>query len=159
MLSDMETQGAMDSAAAAGQLDELRADRERLADRVVPPWWYDPALGVVVFLLVSALSLRDAGWWYFATLAVGIAGLGALVRAYRRITGIWVSGFRKGATRRAIHVWLVAYAVVVGAAAVAEFVLGLRGAMVVAGAVLGVTLTFLGRWWTRLYVAELRGGL
>ena len=31
--------------------------------------------------------------------------------------------------------------------------------MVVAGAVLGVAITFLGRWWTRLYVAELRGEL
>jgi hypothetical protein len=29
----------------------------------------------------------------------------------------------------------------------------------VAGAVLGVAITFLGRWWTRLYVAELRGEL
>src|SRR3954451_17863472 len=113
MLSDMETQGAMDSAAAAGQLHELRADRERLADRVVPAWGYDPALGVVVFLLVSALGLRDAGRWYSATPAAGIAGLGALVRASRRITGIWVSGFRKGASRRAIHLCLVAYAVVV----------------------------------------------
>jgi hypothetical protein len=155
----METHGAMDPTAAAGQLAELRADRERLAERIVPPWWYDPALGVVVLLLVSALSVREAGWWYFADLAVGIVGLGLLVRAYRRITGVWVSGFRKGETRRAIHLWLVAYAVVVGAAAVAEFAFGLRGAMVVAGAVLGVTITFVGRWWTRLYVAELRGQL
>src|SRR3954467_9135717 len=108
MLSDMETQGAMDSAAAAGQLDGVRAGREGLGDRVAPPWWYDPALGVVVFLLVSALSLRDAGWWYFATLAVGIVGLGVLVQAYRRITGVWVSGLRRGDTRRAIHVWFAA---------------------------------------------------
>ena len=159
MLSGMETHGALDPSGAAGQLAGLRADRERLAERVVPPWWYDPALGVVVFLLVSALSLRDAGWWYFVDLAVGIVGLGVLVHTYRRITGVWVSGLRAGETRRVIHVWLVAYALVVGAGAVAEFGFGLRGAMVVAGAVLGVAITFLGRWWTRLYVAELRGEL
>ena len=91
MLSGMETHGALDPTDAAGQLAGWRADRERLAERVVPPWWYDPALGVVVFLLVSALSLRDAGWWYFGDLAVGIVGLGVLVHTYRRITGVWVS--------------------------------------------------------------------
>ena len=56
-------------------------------------------------------------------------------------------------------VWFAGYAVVVAAGLVADFVFDVRWAMVVAGAVLGVTITFLGRWWTRLYVAELRAGL
>jgi hypothetical protein len=158
MLSGMESQ-PMDAPAAEAELASLRHDRERLAERVVPPWWYDPALGVVVLLLVSALSLRDAGWWYFATLAVGIVGLWALVTAYKRITGVWVSGLRPGRTSRVVAIWFVIYAVVLAAGLVADFVFGVRVAMVVAGAVLGVTITFLGRWWTRLYVAELRAGL
>ena len=149
----------MDPAAAAAQLATLQADRERMATRVVPPWWYDPALGVVVFLLLSALSLRDAGWLYFATLAVALVGLWSLVTAYKRITGVWVSGLRRGSTARVVWVWFVVYAVVLAAGLVAELLLDVRGAMVVAGAVLGVTITFLGRWWTRLYVAELRAGL
>jgi hypothetical protein len=98
----------MDPSTAAAQLAELRTDRAQLADRAVPPWWYDPCLGLVVFVLVSAIAVRNSGWWYFATLGAGFAGLGALVAA---------------------------------------------------GAVLGVALTFLGRWWTRVYVAELREGL
>ena len=158
MLSNMESQ-PMDATSAAAQLTALQQDRERLAERVVPPWWYDPALGVVVFLLLSALALRDAGWWYFAVLGVAIAGLWALVTAYRRITGVWVSGLRRGRTARVVQVWFAVYAVVLAAGLVADFVFDVRWAMVVAGAVLGVTITFLGRWWTQLYVAELRAGL
>jgi hypothetical protein len=156
----METDAtSMDGATAAAQLAALQVAREKMAERVVPPWWYDPALGVVVFLLVSAVALRDAGWWYFATLAVAVGGLWALVSAYKRITGVWVSGMRRGRTAPALRVWFAAYAVVVAAALVADLVFDVRGAMVVAGAVLGVTITFLGRWWMRLYVAELRGEL
>src|SRR5688572_28069651 len=102
----METDGPpMDPAAAAAQLATLQADRERLASRVVPPWWYDPALGVVVFVLLSAFSLRDAGWLYFAALGVALAGLWSLVAAYKRITGVWVSGLRRGWTTPVIWVW------------------------------------------------------
>jgi hypothetical protein len=156
----METDGmSMDRETAAAQLAALQVARAQMADRVVPPRWYDPALGVVVFLLLSAVSLRDAGWVYFATLAVAVAGLWALVTAYRRITGVWVSGLRPGRTAPAIRVWFGVYAVVVAAALAAEFLFDVRGAMVVAGVVLGVTITFLGRWWMRLYVAELRGEL
>src|SRR5215203_7271 len=116
----METDGtSMDREAAAAQLATLQADRERMAARIVPPRWYDPALGLVVFLLLSALSLRDAGWWYFATLAVALVGLWSLVAAYKRITGVWVSGLRSGRTVRVIWVWFAAYAVVLAAGLVA----------------------------------------
>jgi hypothetical protein len=158
MLSDMDSQ-PMDTTAAAAELAALRADRERLAERVVPPWWYDPALGVVLFVLLSALSLRDAGWWYFAALGLGLVGLWVLVTTYRRITGVWVSGLRRGRTSRVVTVWFAIYAVVLAAGLVADFVFDIRLAMVVAGAVLGVAITFLGRWWMRRYVAELRAGL
>ena len=158
MLSVMESH-PVDAPTAAAQLAALQLDRERMAERVVPPWWYDPALGVVVFLLLSALSLRDAGWVYFAALGVAVVDLWALVAAYKRITGVWVSGMRRGRTARVVQVWFAIYAVVLAAGLVADFVFDVRWAMVVAGAVLGVTITFLGRWWTRLYVAELRAGL
>jgi hypothetical protein len=156
----MESQGvSMDPADAAAQLAALRRNREELADRVVPPWWYDPALGVVVFVILSSISLRDTGLWYVATLVLGLVGLAVLVAAYQRITGVWVSGLRPGRTRRVVRVWMVAYALVVAVGVAAEVHVGLRGAMVAAGAVLGVAITFLGRWWTRVYVAELRGEL
>jgi hypothetical protein len=40
----------------------------------------------------------------------------------------------------------------------AEHLLDRRGSLVVAGAVLGVGIAFIGRWWTRSYIAELREG-
>jgi len=77
---------------------------------------------------------------------------------YQHLTGVWVNGFRQGATRRAVRVWLVAYVALFAAAAVAEYRLDLRGAMVVGGAVVAVVLYLVNRWWTRIYVAELRTG-
>jgi hypothetical protein len=41
----------------------------------------------------------------------------------------------------------------------AEYLLDRRGSLVVAGAVLGGGIAFIGRWWTRSYIAELRAGL
>jgi hypothetical protein len=53
----------------------------------------------------------------------------------------------------------VAWVLVVSATAfVAEYELGLRGAMAVAGVVLGVTVAAFNRWWMRVYAAGLRGG-
>jgi hypothetical protein len=144
-----------DPAAAAAQLAALRTDREALANRVVQPWWYDAALGLIVFVLLASLSTRNA-WWIFGAVVVGSAGLGALKVVYTKITGVWVSGLRPGPTRRALHVWVVLYAVVLGAAACAEYLLHVRGAMVVGAAVLGVGIALISRWWTRIYVAELR---
>jgi hypothetical protein len=37
--------------------------------------------------------------------------------------------------------------------------LDVRGAMVAAGAVLGVVVALVSRWWSRVFVAELRGQL
>ena len=54
------------------------------------------------------------------------------------------------------HAWFVLYAVVLAAAAVAEFLLHVPGAIVVGAAVLGVGIALISRWWTRIYVAELR---
>jgi len=145
-----------DRAAAAAQLAALQADRERLARRVVTPWWYDACLGLTVLLLLSSISFRDSVW-QFVVGGAGLLLLWGVATAYRRITGVWVNGLRRGRTRRLMWIWLALYTVVLALAAGAEFVLGLRGAMVVGGAVLGVALALISRWWMRIYVAELRG--
>ncbi|TFV54197.1 hypothetical protein E4P41_19495 [Geodermatophilus sp. DF01-2] len=114
----MESHEAPDRAAAAAQLDALRADREALA----------------AFLLC-------------------LRGMMAL---YRRLTGFWVDGFRRGPTRRAIVVWVVVVLAVLGAGFAVES--HWRGAMVVAGAVLGIGLVLVNQWWARIYVAEAARG-
>lgn len=155
MESDGET---MDTTAAAAELAALDADRAALAERVVQPWWYDALLGLLVAGFISSYSTRNV-WVILGALVVLLAGLRGLMAVYRRVTGVWVSGLRPGATQRAIKVWYVVYAVVVAAAAVVEYGLEIRGAMVVAGIVLGVSIAVISQWWMRIYVAELRGEL
>jgi hypothetical protein len=157
MLSTMESHRDVDPATAAGQLATLRGDRAALAGRAVQPWWYDAALGLLVFVLVGAGSLHSPVAQVAAD-AVAVAGGLAAKRAYTRCTGFWVNGFRRGRTRRVVGVWLGLVVVVYGLAAGAEFGLALRGALAVGGAVLGVAMALLSRWWTRTYVAELREG-
>ncbi|PWW21664.1 hypothetical protein JD79_00799 [Geodermatophilus normandii] len=154
----MESHGTTDRTTAAEQLAALQDQRSALADRVVQPWWYDALLGLLVAGFVSSYATRDARWITLALVVLALGGLG-LVQVYRRRTGLWVSGLRPGATQRAIRAWAVLYAVVLAAGAVAEFLMQVRGAMVVAGVVIGAGLVLVSRWWARLYVAELRGGL
>jgi hypothetical protein len=155
----MESDGTTtDQATAAADLAALQAGRDAMADRAMQPWWYDAALGLLVFQLVASYSFHE-NW--VTVLALGVLGLGclALMNTYKRLTGFWVNGLRPGETQRAVRVWVVGYVVVLGLSAGAEFGLGWRGAMVVGGAVLGVGIALTSRWWTRIYVAELRKGL
>ena len=157
MLSAMESDGGpVDATAAAAQLAALDADRAALAERVVQPWWYDALLGLLVAGFVSSYSAHSS-WVVLVALLVLLAGLRGLMAVYRRLTGVWVNGLRPGATQRAVRVWYAIYAVVLATAAVLDFGLEIRGAMVVAGIVLGVAIAVISRWWTRIYVAELRG--
>jgi hypothetical protein len=145
----------VDPAAAAAQLAALRSDRAAMADWARQPAWYDPALGVLVFLPMAAASTRT-GWVLAAAAAVFLVGLLVLRWGYQRATGVWVSGVRPGRTRRAITAWAVLYGLTLAVGLYCEFRLEWRGAMAVAGVVLGVGIALISRWWTRLYAAELR---
>jgi hypothetical protein len=152
----MENDAVPDRRTAEAELATLQAQRAALADRAVQPWWYDALLGLLIAGFLASYSLRNT-WVTLGALVLLLVGLRGMIALYTRLTGLWVNGFRKGPTRRAIHVWLVLYAVVLGAAAIAEYLLDVRGAMAVGGAVIGVGLALISRWWTRIYVAELRG--
>ncbi|SEP24913.1 hypothetical protein [Trujillonella endophytica] len=147
----MESHG-IDRETAAAQLAALRTDRAALAERVLQPWWYDVALGLLLFGFLSTYVI-DSAWMRFPALFVFLAGLGALVAVYRRRTGIWVN-----ADAPAMKVWLVLVLVVAVPALVLAEGFDQRWAMVVAGAVLGVAVALLSRRWGRAYAAELREG-
>lgn len=93
---------------AAEALAMAAGARRSAADRLVTPWWYHPALGILLGGYLVAFSSWNA-------LVIGIAvplffaGLGALVYAYRRLTGVWISGFAAGRASR----WAYAVSVVV----------------------------------------------
>ena len=141
----------VDRDVATAQLAALQADRAALADRVVPPWWYDVALGLLMFGFLSSYAF-DSPWVTFPALVVFLSCLGALVAAYKRITGIWVN-----VTWPVMAVWsAVVLAVLVPAFVLAEGY-GHHWVMVPAGAILGLAVILFGRYWARAYAAELRG--
>ncbi|WP_222262396.1 hypothetical protein [Modestobacter marinus] len=147
----MESNGT-DRDDAAAQLAALQADRAALAERVLQPWWYDVTLGLLLFGFLASYAF-DSLWVTFPALVVFFAGLGALVAAYKRITGVWVS-----TDNRTMVVWVVMVLVVLVPAFVLAEGFGHRWVMVVAGAVLGIAVAVMGRRWGRAYVDHLRGG-
>ena len=156
----MESHEVSDRSTAAAELAALQAGRVQLADRLEHSgsWWpWDVGLGLWVFLLLGAQSLRGVWWVSVAVVVLAVVGVRVVYVVFRRTTGVWVNGFRRGRTRKVIGVWLAVYALVVAVGSWAEFALGWRGAMAVAGAVLGVVVAFINRWWMRVYAAELRG--
>ena len=142
----------MDREAAAARLAALQADRTALADRVVAPWWYDATLGLLLFGFLASYAF-DSPWVQFPVLVLFLAGLGAMVSAYKRITGVWVN-----VDARSMTVWCAICVPVLVAAFVLAEGFDQHWVMVPAGAVLGVAVAVLGRRWGRAYAAELRSG-
>jgi hypothetical protein len=145
----MESNG-IDRDAAAAQLAALHADRAALADRVLQPWWYDVCLGLLLFGFLASYAF-DSLWVTFPALVVFCAGLGALVAAYKRITGVWMS-----AGGRVMWIWGAVVLLVLGPAFVLAEVYDRPWVMVVAAAVLGVAVAVLSRLWGRACVAQLQ---
>ena len=143
---------AIDRDAAVAQLAALQADREALADRVVQPWWYDVALGLLLFGFLASYAF-DSLWVTFPALVLFGAGLGALVSTYRRRTGLWVN-----TPPRVMTYWAVFVLAVLGPAFVLALGFDQHWVMVPAGAVLGVAAGVLSRVWGRRWAAELRSG-
>jgi hypothetical protein len=143
-------------ARAAADLAALDGDRAALADRVRQPWWYDPALGVLVAGLYSSYSFAYP-WVTLGVLPVFFVGIGLLVAGYRRRTGSWVNGFHGGpSTKPLVRGSLVVAGVLLVVGLVAEFGFEVRYAMVAIGVVLGVGAALVSRRWTTLHQRDLR---
>lgn len=103
-------------------LAHVAASRASVADRLVTPWWYHPALGAILaaIVLVSALDLHS-----IVRLVVSLAcavGLGVLVTTYQRATGLWVDVRNLGpVSLRWWSAYLVMIVVLVGTAMVPSF--------------------------------------
>ena len=136
-------------AQAAADLAALDADRAALADRVAPPRWFGPALGLLLFAFIASNAV-DSPWMTVPALLGFGTGLGLLVNAYRGRTGVWVSTPPKQ---------LAGWAVLVLVVLVPAFVLDRPWGFVLAGAVLGVAVAVLSDRWTRAWQRELREGV
>ena len=147
----------LDRDAAAAQLAALQADRSALAHRVVPPWWYDVCLGLLLGGFVASYAFRST-WATVSATVVLVVGLNVLVSAYRRTTGVQVT-MGAGTTVRAVVQWTAIMLVVLVPAIVLSEVSGEHWAMVVAGAVLAVAAVPFGRHARRGHTMGLRGAL
>ncbi len=160
MESDSDRLAAAEAAAA---LDLVDASRTRLADRLITPWWYHPALGSVfgAFFLIQTVDSR--GTRFALILPWAVAGA-AVVDAYRRRTGLartglWVTGFPAGRARREAAALVAALAALFLAAVVLQGAAGWDAAPVVAGVLTVPCVTVLGRRLDRSLREDLRASV
>lgn len=100
MLSDMENNDsavggsrhprrtAPDADEAAGALAQLGGDRGRLAQRVVTPFWYYPAIGGLLAVVLACVSLAGRAPWTIVIMLTAVSGESALLSWFSRTRGI-----------------------------------------------------------------------
>lgn len=95
---------------AAGALANVQATNAASGARVITPLWYHPILGLIqaTFVLLIGLEIPDVV--RLPILLVCLVGIGLLVSAYRKVSGVWVGTLSAGP--RAKKPWIV-YVVVV----------------------------------------------
>jgi hypothetical protein len=134
----------------------LQATRAEVGRRAVTPWWFYPIFGLLSGVAMASFSTRSPLVILGAVWAAN-GGAVALAYAYKRITGMWISGLRRGKTRRATAALILVYGSLLPLVWWLEFHVDVRGAAVVGGLVLAVAMTVIGAWSNRLFRAELTG--
>lgn len=71
---------------ARAVLDQLGVDGASLAQRIVTPWWYHVALGLIAAAMVAAQMMPGASG--VIVIALGVVALPLLMFIYARIYGI-----------------------------------------------------------------------
>jgi hypothetical protein len=80
---------SMTEVEARAALGEFAQDRATLAARIITPWWYHPALGVITGVFAGAHALPDG--WPVVAIAAGIVAIPILSTTYARRYGVAVS--------------------------------------------------------------------
>lgn len=141
---------------ATRMLAEVQAANAELARRAVAPIWYHPTLGLLIggLVAVQGAPLTFIGA-YYAAFGIGIV---MLVAAYKKRTGLWISGYRPGRTR----VVAIGLAVTVGLIMVGSLWLqrsaGVTWAMQLGGGITAVIITAGGFVWEAAFRRDLREG-
>jgi hypothetical protein len=142
---------------ASDALALARGARERLAARAVAPWWYAPGYGLGCGGVVASLALPN----HLAPIAalVCLLMLVGLYAIWQRRSGLGVSGYRAGPTRR--------ISVGIGVAFLAAYALALllrdrypdgRGP-ILCGVVLALIASRASAAWDRAWRKEILDGL
>lgn len=151
----MESQLTPEEAQAA--LAAVEQSRSDIADRLYTPWWYHPALGLLVGGLIT-VAFADLPFAVLIGVIIAYgAGLAALVTAYRRKSGVWLNGSEGGPkSHRSIYRFFGALLVVIIIGAAFAIGMEIRWTAPVTGLVVAVALTVWGRHFDKVLRAELR---
>lgn len=142
-------------------LADVAASRTSVADRLITPWWYHPALGAILaaLVLLGALDAHNAIRLTVALLAA--ISIGALVGLYQRTTGMWVNLRNLGpASTRWWAAYLVLVVLIVGVStmpSITDITLPTWGAELLA-AMIFIGTVVLGRRMDEAMRADIRTG-
>jgi len=150
-VEERDTPTSVDDALAS--IEAVNRAQADLADRLVTPWWYHPGLGLIEATFVVSMGLPT--WWRLAAVVVAIAGLGVLVRAYSRLTGLGMSW----QYARQAGGWVMALVVIVLAALAVVLLVGHPLVTAAAAVVVFVATVVLGRRTDRAIRDRLRRGV
>jgi len=147
------TRQTMSPAEARAALDSAAEARARIAALGLCPPWRHAAFGGVMALLILGLGFPLAV--QTACMVLAMAGVAVIAAYDRQRYGMFVNGYRKGATRRVIAVLLV----VLCALIVAQIRLREQGAdawvpFAVAAAAFAAA-TACSVWWARVFRREM----
>ncbi|MGB5953264.1 MAG: hypothetical protein WBG57_12220 [Ornithinimicrobium sp.] len=90
------------SRGAADALADVARTRSAVADRLVTPVWYHPILGASLAALIIGLA-QESLWIQLALSALALLAIVIIVRAYQRITGLWVDTRNLGPRGRRLY--------------------------------------------------------
>lgn len=146
----------VDPAEAARQLAALEQYNADLARRVVAPWWYHPALGLVTGSMIAMLAAPLV--WRLVHLAFVFGASWLLIQGYKRRTGVWVHGWRAGRTRW-VSAGLAALVLTVGLVSVGLWLAtGETLIHLVSAGVVALAVTAAGPLWEAAFRRDLEQG-
>jgi hypothetical protein len=148
--------GPIASSDAADAMAAIRRSRAWLADRVIAPGWYHPAVGLLTGAAIAEGEARS--WALFAwSVVLYTLGCGALSWINQRRVGLAMKYF-DAATGAIFAAQVLTMAALIALACWLDLARGVRGTFVAAG-VLAVALTVLfGRWTDRALRARMQAG-
>jgi len=151
----MESDSELTADDARSALNSVAAQRALVADRLITPWWYHPILGGLLGICLASCATHSIPLILTAE-AVYFVGLAFLVRAYRRLTGVWVIGYRKGHAGRVMGALIASFVGLILVAVVLDYGFGFRWAFAGAGIVVVPVVVALGHRFDDALRADLR---
>lgn len=146
----------VESEEAASTLAAIADSRSSLADRMIAPWWYHPALGL---LAGAAIAEADARSWLLVgwSIAGYTVGCGALLWLNQRRVAVAMRYFDPR-TRLVFSLHVATLTALIAVACWLDLDRGIQGAFIVAGVLaVAVTVAF-GRWSDSVLRTRLQAG-